>query len=1664
MKKATFFTAILFCIFYAKADLGGKINSLKSVLISATEDSTIIDVRIKLATLLYPQNKTEVQIHLNEAYELAKESSNPILLGHAYNGKGRFYLKEAQFEKAMEAFLYAEAFYKKGGDKHSLIKVLNHIGTVLLNQGNNYEAIETFKEAFVLIEEQGREDMYQTVLNNLGIAYYNLGNYIQAELYYQQCLDIEKNEDDSTTLSYAYYLNNISEVHMALGEFEQARTKLLQSIKIQKDIGAINTLSLEYNNMGNINLMQGHLDSAVLYLKKALLVGQDFNNQYDIAQTRLLMGKVKLEQKDYQLAMEMAKESRDIADMVGSVSYEIQALVLMSDIAEAQGAFYDAFQYLNRANHLEDSLSSIVNNVSFADLENDFNSGSKLEAYKIDNTTQNTQLPFWKEDWFIIIAFFLLTILLLFVINQVDKKNANKEKESLTNIDYLRSNRILWIVAGVFYSVIPFVLPVDLEIVHDPLLIRYALSIVIFGFYFFTFFSYRVRTNAQLISKVVFLVMMAHHFYLIYANDIAIETVMYTVILLSGLPAIYRSNIQIALVSGLIIIMSVLISLPMVEPLTDPRLFVGVIIAQLVIFNVLATAKGDLAQHLEFSAEVVNQADALVFIVDQRGENVFTSQTIKNVLGHEPSEITGHDWIQKLGIPKNEANRIKNNLIRIAKGIIEHESASYYPIKAKNGQVKWISFREKRINQNRVLVIGMDVTQQKNFQDDLAHSENNFRQINETLSDVFYLFNIKSGEYEYFSPNSSSVLGVSQEYFFERGDYINEYVHKEDRDYVSLAMEKVRNGVPIDIEYRILDQGKTRWIREKSFPVFDEDGKIYKKSGLCQNITARKIADAEIEKLSLIASHTDNFILMINRDNRIEWVNHSFVKLTGYSEHDVIGKLPGEILIGPLTNEDQINDISKAVFERKEQMQCDMITYKKDEEPFYSHLEVTPLLDKNDDLEKYFIIGADITQQRADQEAIEKLSLVASNTSNYVIIAHTDHGIEWVNEAFTTKFGYTLDEVKGRFPSTFLHKPEFLKETAKEINEIVMQRGENFKGEITHLTKEGNEVYANVDITPILNQDGDVEKYFVLGVDITYRKRYEEQIEATNKELKAKEEALAESESNFRELIKSIREVFWLRDVKEKKLLFVSDSYFDVFGKSTASLKEDPRSWSTVIHPDDFDRIRLAYDQKAMQGQFNEDYRIVLEDGTEKWVNSRVFPIYDESGDVIRLSGFTEDISRKKEQDIRIQKIADRLEIVHTIEKTILESESTTEIIYNTLDKTLDKLPILRASLALFYEKEQSFYAYARIKGQEEKSTDKQLFDLKEFGLYQSLKEKKSHLIENLLTKNPRTKTDDILIEQGAKLVMISPLMYRGELLGSLNVCITQEFQEDTAHYKEVTAEVANGLALAIHQSQLKDEVNRTNRMLTASIDYAKMIQQAYIPFDISIPNTIDKNMVINLPKDIVSGDFYWVGEKEDIKIVVLGDCTGHGVPGAFMTIIGIGAINNIVHNKGITDPAEILNQLNLEILSALRTKQNVQLRDGMDVGIFTVNKKTGAAHYAGARRPLTIIREDGSLEHIQATRLSIGDNGEPHGLVYKTELVEVQDGDRYFIYSDGCTDQFGGPRRIKFGSRRLEKTLRETAHLSIDDQEQAIYNAIKEWQGNHYQIDDILLVGFELV
>jgi serine phosphatase RsbU (regulator of sigma subunit) len=252
--------------------------------------------------------------------------------------------------------------------------------------------------------------------------------------------------------------------------------------------------------------------------------------------------------------------------------------------------------------------------------------------------------------------------------------------------------------------------------------------------------------------------------------------------------------------------------------------------------------------------------------------------------------------------------------------------------------------------------------------------------------------------------------------------------------------------------------------------------------------------------------------------------------------------------------------------------------------------------------------------------------------------------------------------------------------------------------------------------------------------------------------------------------------------------------------------------------------------------------------------------------------------------------------------------------------------------------------------------------------------------------------------------------------------------------------------------------IEEKNRDITASIRYAERIQRAMLPRE----DTFRDTFVLFMPKDIVSGDFYWMHDGGEWLFIAAADCTGHGVPGAFMSIIGHNSLSKIVREYGMTRPSDILDQLNNEVMKALLQRHEKAIMDGMDVALIAYNKKVGKVEFAGAYNPLYVVRK-GEVFTYKGDRFPIGMTTMDEKKSFTNQDVDIQPGDMLYMCSDGYADQFGTSDIKKFKSGNVKRILAEIWNLPVAEQKLRLEKKIMDWKGDLEQVDDIMFVGTKI-
>jgi serine phosphatase RsbU (regulator of sigma subunit) len=333
---------------------------------------------------------------------------------------------------------------------------------------------------------------------------------------------------------------------------------------------------------------------------------------------------------------------------------------------------------------------------------------------------------------------------------------------------------------------------------------------------------------------------------------------------------------------------------------------------------------------------------------------------------------------------------------------------------------------------------------------------------------------------------------------------------------------------------------------------------------------------------------------------------------------------------------------------------------------------------------------------------------------------------------------------------------------------------------------------------------------------------------------------------------------------------------------------------------------------------------------------------------------------------------------------------------------------------------------------------------------FTALAEGFNHMVEKLETSQNELKKKNKLIESKNK-----ELQDRNDEILAQRDQITVQRDEIEMQKNVLTAQ--------------KDQILEQSKDITDSIQYARRIQSAILPHDEVIKYLLPKHFILYKPRNVVSGDFYWLTHKRGEIIVVVADCTGHGVPGALMSMLGSTLLNDVINNIDTLKADQILNELRDQVILRLRqTGQASETKDGMDIGICLLNKDAMKLQYAGAYNPLYMIR-NGKLTEIKADRMPIGISSKA-GKPFKNNELKVKKDDTFYLFSDGIIDQFGGENGKKFLSTRFQQLLISIQDKIMYDQKEILENELNEWMGltgkyprKYDQVDDIIVMGIKI-
>ncbi len=274
---------------------------------------------------------------------------------------------------------------------------------------------------------------------------------------------------------------------------------------------------------------------------------------------------------------------------------------------------------------------------------------------------------------------------------------------------------------------------------------------------------------------------------------------------------------------------------------------------------------------------------------------------------------------------------------------------------------------------------------------------------------------------------------------------------------------------------------------------------------------------------------------------------------------------------------------------------------------------------------------------------------------------------------------------------------------------------------------------------------------------------------------------------------------------------------------------------------------------------------------------------------------------------------------------------------------------------------------------------------------------------------------------------------------------------------------VFNRLRFTRNQNKVIEEqknlVEGKQKEILASITYAKRLQEAILPPDSFVKENLPQSFILYMPKDIVAGDFYWMEQKEKVTLIAAADCTGHGVPGAMVSVVCSNALNRAVLEFGLTEPGKILDKTRELVLETF-SRSDKDVKDGMDISLVSIDTYSKEIKWSGANNPLWYIT-NGSLKEIKADKQAIGKTENP--LPFTTHSIQLKKGDSLYLFSDGYADQFGGAKGKKLKKKVLKEMLLQHSQLSQSEQKEKLETSFLNWKGAFEQVDDVCLIGVKI-
>lgn len=837
--------------------------------------------------------------------------------------------------------------------------------------------------------------------------------------------------------------------------------------------------------------------------------------------------------------------------------------------------------------------------------------------------------------------------------------------------------------------------------------------------------------------------------------------------------------------------------------------------------------------------------------------------------------------------------------------------------------------------------------------------------------------------------------------------------------------------------------GREIWFLINITTIKDQNGQIIQAVFVVTDITDRK---KENEQYSFMVNNASEIIFTSNVKGEFEFISSSITSILGFKENELIGKH-----FSSLVDETHLEKVSlfykEIINNNIATSNLEFLCKAKNKDLIWVSQSVKMLKDEQGII-SFLGIVKDINEEKLNQIGLEKsqqlkekcntllYELSIENPKEYEsIFSFIQHIINKVSNVLNIdrlsywtydSYKLTCNVASRSIETNSLNKtlskkdfPNYFKSIENEIyglfnDTLADKRLDELKDYLVQnnissmldfgIREEGN-------LVGVLCSELTNTRRIFKKIEVEFFKGVSELISLSIQVFKnyEKEEIIKRNETNFRLLNESIEDVFWLINIENSKIEYISPNCKKLFGCEETEYYNDIGTFQKYSYPDDLTIIKNAH-QTILKDNFYEiEYRVFVNNEI-KWIKEKSYLIRDDFGNPIKSSGVSIDITNQKiiDQEIKqlslvAEKTSNGVVIADEHGNVIWANQSYLDMFKIKLEELLGKQP-------------------------------KQLFSVDDKELHEKLKR---------LNQTEKNYQLEILAQTYTK----KPIWIE------LNTTLLED-----SYGKKLQVEVINNITERKNRELL---IENQNREILSSIRYAQRIQNALLTNKEYLDKLPIDFSLYYQPKDIIGGDFYWMHQIDEIVIVAIGDCTGHGVPGAIMTSLGINGLINSVEEMQFTDPALILNYLDTYIIDILSTSTDKEVNDGMDIGIIHYNTETKEIIYSGAGRPL-IIEQNKEITKVNGSKKAIGATYFKSD--YFNETIQGNDLATYYLFSDGVVDQFGGDVFKKLGSKKLYNFFIEMNKKTTSEIEKEFELFFENHKGLTEQTDDVVLFGFKII